>query len=105
VRRLLAEAARGSAFVQELEHQLLGLVAAASGDQREKAAQSERAQAGAPPRTERDSRAWDSLQGLAVADALGARYEGRDLDEARERARLEPTQGLADWTDDTQMAL
>jgi ADP-ribosylglycohydrolase len=62
-------------------------------------------QAIAPPRIERDRRAWESLQGLAIADALGARFEGSHLDPAAENAPVEPTQGVAHWTDDTQMAL
>ena len=57
------------------------------------------------PGRERDRRAWESLQGLAVADALGARFEGSDPDPTAESAPIEPTQGIAPWTDDTQMAL
>lgn len=55
-------------------------------------------------RTQRDERAWESLQGLAVADALGAAFEGSSGAPDQETKAIEPT-GVAPWTDDTQMAL
>ena len=57
------------------------------------------------PRTERDRRALGSLQGLAVGDALGAPWEGSELDPARAEGPLQPSGRVARWTDDTQMAL
>jgi ADP-ribosylglycohydrolase len=49
--------------------------------------------------------AHDSLIGLSVGDALGARFEGSALDPLRLSGELVPGEGLARWTDDTQMAL
>jgi ADP-ribosylglycohydrolase len=48
--------------------------------------------------------ARESLVGLAVGDALGAAFEGSAFDPLRLNASLVP-EGLAHWTDDTQMAL
>lgn len=48
--------------------------------------------------------AAESLLGLSVGDALGARFEGSDFDPNRLERILEPP-GTAPWTDDTQMAL
>jgi ADP-ribosylglycohydrolase len=48
--------------------------------------------------------ACESLVGLSVGDALGARFEGARFDHARLHDTLEPHR-LARWTDDTQMAL
>lgn len=57
------------------------------------------------PDSERDQRAWESLVGLAVADALGAPFEGSAPDPGRQVGAVEPRQGCLPWTDDTQMAL
>jgi len=49
--------------------------------------------------------ACEALVGLSVGDALGAPFEGEALDVERlNTSRLEPD-GIAHWTDDTQMAL
>jgi len=47
--------------------------------------------------------ACESLVGLSVGDAIGAGFEGDTFDRARLEATLEPD-GIAPWTDDTQMA-
>ncbi len=57
------------------------------------------------PHGERDQRAWESLVGLAVADALGAPFEGSAPDPSRQVGAGESRQGSLPWTDDTQMAL
>jgi ADP-ribosylglycohydrolase len=51
-----------------------------------------------------DRRAYESLVGLSVGDALGARFEGMAFDPLRLETTLIPD-GIAPWTDDTQMAL
>jgi ADP-ribosylglycohydrolase len=98
------ERLRDPAFLRTMEGQLEGLIATVTGDSAGTTVAA-RDQAIAPPRTERDRRAFESLHGLAVADALGARFEGSDLDPARGPASIEHTEGIAPWTDDTQMAL
>jgi len=100
-----ADRLKDPGFVRALEEQLGGLISTVAGTASQEGPLSSRNQAIAPPRIERDRRAWESLQGLAIADALGARFEGSDPDPAAESAPIEPTQGVAPWTDDTQMAL
>jgi ADP-ribosylglycohydrolase len=56
------------------------------------------------PKTTRDRIACESLIGLSVGDALGARFEGVGFDAARLEMVLE-RDGIAAWTDDTQMAV
>jgi ADP-ribosylglycohydrolase len=51
-----------------------------------------------------DRIACESLIGLSVGDALGARFEGAPFDPARPETAIEPV-GIALSTDDTQMAL
>lgn len=48
--------------------------------------------------------ALDSLLGLSVGDALGARWEGAPFDAGRAGTSLTFGQDVARWTDDTQMA-
>jgi ADP-ribosylglycohydrolase len=49
--------------------------------------------------------ARESLVGVSIGDALGARWEGSSFDPLRLTADLDPADGTARWTDDTQMAL
>jgi ADP-ribosylglycohydrolase len=56
------------------------------------------------PANARDRLACESLVGLSVGDALGARFEGVPFDPARPETAIEPD-GMAPWTDDTQMAI
>lgn len=93
------------AFVRSLEQQLEGLVATVGENAAGGGPGSSDDQAIPAPRTGRDRRAWESLQGLAVADALGAAFEGAEADPARETGPVEPARRPAPWTDDTQMAL
>jgi ADP-ribosylglycohydrolase len=55
--------------------------------------------------TPRDRVANESLLGLSVGDALGARWEGAAFDPTRLTMDVVPDDGPARWTDDTQMAL
>lgn len=55
------------------------------------------------PASPADRLACESLVGLSVGDALGARFEGDAFERGRLAAVLEPD-GPAVWTDDTQMA-
>lgn len=57
------------------------------------------------PKTEADRRALDSLLGLSIGDALGARWEGAAFDPLRLTGEITPRDGRARWTDDTQMAV
>jgi ADP-ribosylglycohydrolase len=54
---------------------------------------------------DRDRPAFDALVGLAVGDAIGARFEGQGPDPVRLVVPLDPPDPPARWTDDTQMAL
>ncbi len=98
------ERVRDPAFLRTMEEQLDCLIATLTGDSAGTTLPA-RDQAIARPRTERDRLAFESLYGLAMADALGARFEGADADPARGHGSIEPTEGIAPWTDDTQMAL
>ncbi|MET0556302.1 MAG: ADP-ribosylglycohydrolase family protein [Vicinamibacteria bacterium] len=50
-------------------------------------------------------RAGESLRGLSVGDALGARWEGAAFNPLRLAIEITPVEATARWTDDTQMAL
>jgi ADP-ribosylglycohydrolase len=54
------------------------------------------------PSSAGDRLACESLVGLSVGDALGARFEGAPFARGRLEAPLETSS--ARWTDDTQMA-
>jgi ADP-ribosylglycohydrolase len=90
------------AFVREMERQLQGLVATATGSGSDGGEVDERIP---PARTQRERRALESLRGLSVGDALGARWEGAAFDAQTAIGNLQPDEGPAVWTDDTQMAL
>jgi len=88
-------------YVARLERELLGLVGAATG-------QEEPARDDLPlgvPLEGPGRMAVDSLVGLAVADALGAPYEGHTFDPSGFVLRCPTPDSPAPWTDDTQMAL
>ena len=57
------------------------------------------------PKTDADHRACESLLGLSIGDALGARWEGAAFDPLRLSGEIAQGQDRARWTDDTQMAL
>ena len=55
--------------------------------------------------TTRSNHAGESLRGLSVGDALGARWEGAAFNPLRLTMEIAAEDGVARWTDDTQMAL
>jgi ADP-ribosylglycohydrolase len=57
------------------------------------------------PSTPADRRACESLFGLSIGDALGARWEGSAFDPTRLTAERAADAAPERWTDDTQMAL
>lgn len=88
-------------YVARLERELLGLVGTAWS-------QEGPARDDPPLRVPPEGAgrtAADSLIGLAVADALGAPYEGHTLDASGFALRCPSPEAPAPWTDDTQMAL
>jgi len=100
------EKCKDPAYVAEMERELTGLVSTLTAAIRTGApGQSRRSEKTLIPTTPADRLACEALIGLSVGDALGARFEGEAFDVARLTASpLEPD-GIASWTDDTQMAL
>ncbi len=95
------ERCKDPAYVAEMERQLTGLLETLAD-----AAQDQAPAHPEPPlkpSSDSERLACESLMGLSVGDALGARFEGTPFDRARLEAALEPD-GVARWTDDTQMA-
>jgi len=94
------------AYLAEMERQLMGLVSTLTAAVRTGApGHSRRREKTLIPTTPADRLACETLIGLSVGDALGARFEGEAFDVARlTTSPLEPD-GIASWTDDTQMAL
>lgn len=98
------ERCKDPACVAEMERQLTGLLSMIAGaSQMESPRASTREERPLVPSNPAGRIACESLVGLSIGDALGARFEGEDFDRARLDAVLEPD-GVARWTDDTQMA-
>lgn len=95
------ERCKDPAYVAEMERQLTGLLETIADAARDQAPA--RQEPPLKPSSAGERLACESLVGLSVGDALGARFEGDSFDRARLQATLDPD-GPARWTDDTQMA-
>jgi ADP-ribosylglycohydrolase len=93
-------------YLADMERQLSGLVSTVTmGSEMVRGETSSSAGSLPEPKTPSERLACESLIGLSIGDALGARWEGAGFDPARLAAVLDPEEGIAPWTDDTQMAL
>lgn len=99
------ERCKDPAYVAEMERQLTGLLTTiADASRTGGGGRLARKEEPFVVSTPHGHVAVDSLVGLSVGDALGARFEGLGFDAGRLELVLEPA-GMAPFTDDTQMAL